>query len=95
MSQWISLPFALLIDAYPSSARFSLHPWEFDLKPVHASEIKAAPEHRTTLRKAARDLVKVDHLLDESGRARVAAALAKCESLNTVYELQNQLQAIW
>jgi stearoyl-CoA desaturase (delta-9 desaturase) len=65
------------------------------VKPVHASEIKAAPEHRTTLRKAARDLIKVDHLLDESGRARVAAALAKCESLSTVYELQNQLQAIW
>jgi stearoyl-CoA desaturase (delta-9 desaturase) len=39
--------------------------------------------------------MKVDNLLDESGRARVAAALAKCESLSTVYELQNQLQAIW
>jgi stearoyl-CoA desaturase (delta-9 desaturase) len=153
-------PFAALIcgeelhnnhHAYPSSARFSLRRWEFDLgwaylrlfsflkiakirrvapkpifdsektvmdmetvkaiissrlhvmenyarkvvKPVHASEIKAAPEHRKTLRKASRDLMKVDNLLDESGRARVAAALAKCESLNTVYELQNQLQAIW
>jgi stearoyl-CoA desaturase (delta-9 desaturase) len=153
-------PFAALIcgeelhnnhHAYPSSARFSLRSWEFDLgwaylrlfsflklakirrvapkprfdsgktvmdietvkaiissrlhvmesyarkvvKPVHASEIKASPEHRKTLRKASRDLMKVDNLLDESGRARVAAALAKCESLSTVYELQNQLQAIW
>jgi len=65
------------------------------VKPVHATEIKAVPEHRKTLRKAARDLIKVDHLLDEAGRTRVAAALASSESLHTVYELQNQLQAIW
>ncbi len=39
--------------------------------------------------------MEVDKLMDESGRARVAAALAKCESLSTVYKLQNQLQAIW
>lgn len=137
--------------AYPSSARFSLRRWEFDLgwaylrlfsflglakirrvapqprfdeqktvmdidtvkaiigsrlhvmenyarkvvKPVHARELKAAPEHRRTLREAASDLIKVDHLLDEAGRARVAAALARSETLHTVYELQNQLQAIW
>lgn len=137
--------------AYPSSARFSLRRWEFDLgwaylrlfsllglakirrvaprprfdaqktvmdmdtvkaiigsrlhvmenyarkvvKPVHAHELKAAPEHRRTLREAASDLIKVDHLLDEAGRARVSAALARSDALHTVYELQNQLQAIW
>ncbi len=137
--------------AYPSSARFSLRRWEFDLgwvyirvfsalklakvrrvaprprfdasktvmdidtvkaiissrlhvmesyarkvvRPVHAKELKVSSEHRQTLREAARDLLKVDHLLDDSGRSRVAAALATSESLNTVYELQNQLQDIW
>lgn len=65
------------------------------VKPIHATELKAATEHRQTLREAARDVLKVEHLLDETGRARVAAALAASESLQTVYELQNQLQAIW
>lgn len=65
------------------------------IKPVHAIELKAVPEHRKTLRKAGRDLIKVDHLLDEAGRLRVAAALSASESLSTVYELQNELQAIW
>lgn len=65
------------------------------VKPIHATELKAATEHRQTLREAARDVLKVDHLLDETGRTRVAAALAASESLQTVYELQNQLQAIW
>lgn len=65
------------------------------VKPIHADELKAATEHRQTLREAARDLLKVDHLLDETAKSRVAAALAASESLNTVYELQNQLQAIW
>ncbi len=65
------------------------------IKPVHAHQLKASPEHHHTLRKAARDLIKVEHLLDEAGRMRVAAALANSDSLNTVYELQNQLQAIW
>ncbi|NND89780.1 MAG: acyl-CoA desaturase [Granulosicoccus sp.] len=65
------------------------------MKPIHAIELKAAPEHRRTLRKASRDLVKVDHLLDEAARLRVSAALASSETLNTVYELQSQLQAIW
>lgn len=65
------------------------------VKPIHATELKAATEHRQTLREAARDVLKVEHLLDETGRARVAAALAASESLHTVYELQNQLQAIW
>lgn len=137
--------------AYPSSARFSLRKWEFDLgwaylrvfsmlglakirrvaprphfdvdktvmdmetvkaiiasrlhvmesyargvvKPVHIRELKAAPQHRRTLREAGRDLIKVDHLLDDAGRRRVSAALASSESLKIVYELQNQLQAIW
>ena len=65
------------------------------IKPVHAIELRAAPEHRRTLRKASGDLIKVDHLLDEAARLRVSAALASSESLNTVYELQAQLQAIW
>ena len=65
------------------------------VKPVHAIELKSAPEHRRMLRKAGRDLIKVDHLLDEAARMRVSAALATSESLKTVYDLQNQLQGIW
>ena len=65
------------------------------IKPVHATELKATVEHRQTIRQAGRDLIKVDHLLDEAGRLRVAAALAVSESLQTTYELQGQLQAIW
>ena len=65
------------------------------VKPVHATELKASAEHRRTLREAGRDLLKVDHLLDEAGRMRVSAALSASDTLNTVYELQNQLQAIW
>jgi len=154
-------PFAALIcgeelhnnhHAYPSSARFSLRRWEFDMgwmyirlfsllglakvrrvapspvfssektvmdmdtvkaiissrlhvmesysrkviKPVHATEMKgtAKPERRD-LRHAARDLIKVDSLLDEAARARVAAALAASEALETVYKFQQELQAIW
>lgn len=137
--------------AYPSSARFSLRRWEFDLgwfylrifsllrlakirrvapqpafdraktamdmqtvkdilnsrlhvmetyarrviKPVHAGELKAATEHRQVLSGAARDLTRVGHLLDEAAHLRISSALAVSESLNTVYELQTQLQAIW
>ena len=166
-------PFAALIcgeelhnnhHAYPSSARFSLRRWEFDMgwmylrlfsalglatvrrvaprpafsetkevmdgdtvkaiiasrlhvmenyarkvvKPVHAGELRALKQpaderdgtgsrqaDRLTLKKAARDLIKVDTLLDEAGRARVAAALAASEALHTVYEFQRRLQAIW
>lgn len=65
------------------------------IKPVHATELKGLKEHRQTLRQAGRDLIKVDNLLDEAGRLRVSAALAVSESLQTVYELQGQLQAIW
>lgn len=65
------------------------------VKPVHATELKASAEHRRTLREAGRDLLKVDHLLDEAARMRVTAALSASDTLNTVYELQNQLQAIW
>lgn len=65
------------------------------IKPVHAIELKSASEHRATLRKAAGDLTKVDRLLDDAGRQRVAAALARSEALQTVYDLQNQLQDIW
>lgn len=154
-------PFAALIcgeelhnnhHAYPSSARFSLRRWEFDLgwlylrlfsllglakirrvaptprfdeakqsmdldtvkaiissrlhvmesyargvvRPVHAGELKsAATAQRDVIKRAARDLVKVDALLDEAGRARVAAALSNSETLQTVYDFQHQLQAIW
>jgi stearoyl-CoA desaturase (delta-9 desaturase) len=65
------------------------------IKPVHACELKAATEHRQILRGADRDLIRVDHLLDEAARLRVAAALAVSESLQTVYELRNELQGIW
>ncbi len=65
------------------------------IKPVYATELKSKREHRKTLKQAGRDLGKVDHLLDEAGRIRVAAALAASDSLNTVYDLQNRLQAIW
>lgn len=65
------------------------------IKPVHAHELKSTMAHKKALRIAGRDLIKVDHLLDETGKMRVAAALAASESLQTVYELQNQLQAIW
>lgn len=65
------------------------------VKPIHAIEVRSTPEHRRTLHKAGRDLVKVNHLLDEAARMRVAAALASSDSLKTVYELQTQLQAIW
>lgn len=65
------------------------------VKPVYAREVKVTTEHRKTLQQAGRDLIKVDHLLDEAGRLRVAAALSASETLNTVYELQNELQAIW
>jgi len=65
------------------------------VKPVHAIELKGNVAHKQTLRCAGRDLIKVDHLLDEAGKLRVAAALATSESLQTVYTLQNELQAIW
>ena len=139
--------------AYPSSARFSLRRWEFDMgwmyirlfsvlglarvrrvaprpafdetktsmdidtvkaiissrlhvmesyarsvvRPVHRTELKGATAktEKRTLRSAARDLIKVDALLDEAGRTRVAAALAHSDALGTVYEFQDRLQAIW
>lgn len=65
------------------------------IKPVHALELKTATDHRQILRGAARDLIKLDHLLDETARLRVSAALSVSESLQTVHQLQNQLQAIW
>lgn len=154
-------PFAALIcgeelhnnhHAYPSSARFSLRRWEFDMgwmyirlfsllrlakvrrvaprpvfsadktamdmdtvkaiigsrlhvmenyarkviKPVHAIEMKGTPKpERRNLRHAARDLIKANTLLDDAGKARVAAALAASEALETVYQFQQELQAIW
>jgi len=137
--------------AYPSSARFSLRRWEFDLgwlylrlfsvlrlahirrvaprpvfregkvmdietvkaiissrmhvmesyaskvvKPVHAVELKeSAQQHKKLLKRAAGDLIKVDALLDEAGRARVAEVLASSEALQTVYAFQHSLQDIW
>lgn len=141
--------------AYPSSARFSLRRWEFDLgwcyirlfsalglarvrrvapqpafdasktvmdvdtvkdiissrlhvmesyarsviRPVHRTEVRGAQARgdRRTLKSAGRDFNKVDALLDEAGRARVAAALALAQSdaLQTVYDLQHRLQEIW
>ncbi len=65
------------------------------VKPTHAIELKASTENRRTLREAGRDLLKVDHLLDEAARMRVSAALSTSETLNTVYELQNEVQEIW
>ena len=139
--------------AYPSSARFSLRRWEFDLgwayirlfaflglakirrvaprpafdetktamdietvkaiissrlhvmesyargvvRPVHRTEVRSATARteRRTLRNAGRDLIKVDALLDEAGRGRVAAALAHSDALQTVYDFQGRLQGIW
>ena len=67
------------------------------VRPVHATELKeaAASGERRTLRSAARDLIKVESLLDEAARARVAAALEGSDTLRTVYEFQERLQAIW
>lgn len=138
--------------AYPSSARFSLRRWEFDLgwaylrvfsllglakvrrvapqpvfrtgkeqmdmetvkaiissrlhvldnyarsvmKPVHANTLKSLDKSdRRPLKKVARDLVKGHALLDEAARLRVAAVVSGNESLQTVYEFQRRLQAIW
>ncbi len=53
------------------------------------------PDRRQALKRAARDLIKVDALLDEAGRARVTAALSASDALHTVYEFQHRLQAIW
>ncbi len=65
------------------------------IKPVCSMEMKTLHEHRKIFKLAGRDLAKVDHLLDEAGRLRIAAALAVSDSLNTVYDLQNRLQSIW
>jgi len=67
------------------------------VRPVHRLELKeaAAKTERHTLRRAARDLVKVDARLDAAGRHRVAAALAHSDALQTVYDFQGRLQAIW
>ena len=138
--------------AYPSSARFSLRRWEFDLgwaylsafrwlglakirrvapqpvfrggieqmemdtvkaiissrlhvldnyarsvmKPVHANTLKSLDKsERKPLKQVARDLFKGQAMLDESARARVAAAMANKDALLTVYEFQDRLQAIW
>jgi len=67
------------------------------VRPVHRTELKstAARGERRTLRSAAGDLIKVDALLDEAARRRVAAALAQSEALQIVYEFQHRLQRIW
>lgn len=138
--------------AYPSSARFSLRPWEFDLgwaylrlfsmlklakvrrvapqpvfrtgvkqmemdtvkaiissrlhvldnyarsvmKPVHANALKSLNKSdRKPLKQIAGDLLKGHAMLDEAGRARVAAAVGESDALKTVYEYQDRLHAIW
>ncbi len=138
--------------AYPSSARFSLRRWEFDLgwaylrvfswlrlakirrvapqpvfrkgkeqmdmdtvkaiissrlhvldsyarsvmKPVHASTLKSLDKsQQKPLKSIARDLFKGQAMLDETARSRVAAAVAGSHALETVYEYQYKLQAIW
>lgn len=140
--------------AYPSSARFSLRKWEFDLgwaylrvfswlklakirrvapqpifrsgikqmemdtvkaiiasrlhvldnyarsvmKPVHANTLKSLnKKDRKPLKHVASDLFKGQAMLDETARERVTAAIAKTNSdaLQTVYEYQDKLQAIW
>lgn len=155
------IPFAAIIcgeelhnnhHAYPSSARFSLRRWEFDLgwayirlfswlglakvrrvapqpvfrtgieqmdmetvkaiiasrlhvldnyarsvvKPVHANTLKSLDKsERRPLRNVARDLFKGHALLDEAAREQVAQAVAGSDALQTVYEFQQRLQAIW
>ena len=138
--------------AYPSSARFSLRRWEFDLgwqyirlfsllglakvrrvaprpvfrtdkdgmdmdtvkaiigsrlhvmedfarrviKPVHALEKRTlAKADRPAFQRARRDLIRVEALRDEASRARVSAALAASEALQTVHRYQVELQGIW
>ena len=67
------------------------------VRPVHRTEVRSATARteRRTLRSAGRDLIKVDALLDEAGRGRVAAALAHSDALQTVYDFQDRLQGIW
>ena len=67
------------------------------VRPVHRTELKGATAgvERRTLRSAGRDLIKVDASLDEAARSRVSAALAHSDALQTVYDFQRQLQAIW
>ena len=67
------------------------------VRPVHRTEVRSATARteRRTLRSAGRDLIKVDALLDEAGRGRVAAALAHSDALQTVYDFQGRLQGIW
>jgi len=65
-------------------------------KPVHKTELKTAqPSARQTLQQAARDVLRIDSLLDEAAQARIAAAASASDVLATVLEFQRRLQAIW
>lgn len=138
--------------AYPSSARFSMRPWEFDmgwmylrllswlglakirrvaptpqirpgvhsmdidtvkaiissrmhvmdsyarqvLKPVHAAELRllSRPQRRQ-FRQVLRDMRVAEAKLNAAARARLNSAMESSTTLQTVYEHQRRLQAIW
>lgn len=138
--------------AYPSSAKFSIRRWEFDMgwfylrifsalklarikrvapvpvfdsakvlmdmdtvkaiinsklhvmenyaskviRPVHKTElVSATGAEKNTLNHVKFELFAADLLLDDDGKSRLQAALSANDTLQTVYEFGQKLQATW
>lgn len=71
------------------------------LKHVHREELRKLKQRRidgarrAVLKRARRLLVREPVLLDAPARARLAAALASSDALQTVYAMKQKLAAIW
>lgn len=64
--------------------------------PVLREELRRADDScRRLLKRGRRALVREETRMDERAKARLADALASCESLNTVYQFRQRLQALW
>ena len=83
---------ALLNDRFRVMARYSKEV----VRPVFALELEKADQAtRKLFKRARRVLCRDAGLVDERGKQRIAAAVNESANIRQIYELQQQLRAIW
>ena len=83
---------ALLNDRFRVMARYSKEV----VRPVFALELEKADQAtRKLFKRARRVLCRDAGLVDERGKQRIAAAVNESANIREIYELQQQLRAIW
>ncbi|MEM9623409.1 MAG: transposase, partial [Pseudomonadota bacterium] len=83
---------ALLNDRFRVMSRYA----EEVVKPVFEQEYRRADQtSRKMIKRARRVLVREESLLTQRSRERISAAVDESANIRVVYELHQQLQAIW